>query len=638
MQDELLKYYNSELHFLRNMAKDFAAQYPKYASRLLLEENKCDDPHVERLLQGVAFMAARIHRKLDDEFSEVAEALLNVIYPHYLAPIPSMAIVQFEPDQTEVQSTGVQIIPRHAKLDRKLPDGARCRFRTCYPVSLWPLEVVSAQFRNVRDARWPEHDRRLAKCRQRCAALLRLRLRGQAGQTLADLPIEQLRFFLSGEPQLVYPLYDLIFAQTLGVIVHSGAPNDGVEPALLPDGSLHQVGFDRDDGLLPCPNHGFSGYRLLHEYFTFPEKFRFVELDSLRPVLQNEFKNKKRADDKNERDDLVIDFLLEQSPGPELAISEENFKLGCAPIINLFEKDAEPIALDGTRAEYHLIPDRRQPHAFEVYAVKNVKSFSPERNATTPFQPLYSFKHNYHGAAEAFWQASRQPSSRKGDQGTEIYLSLVDLSHRSTPPATETLMVQTLCTNRDLPAQLVFAENRGATNAAPNDFDFEEKISLAARIRCLIKPSPSLRPPLRGASHWRLISHLSLNYLSLTGGESGREALQEILKLYEFTGSPVAQKQIDGIVAVSSRPALRLIDATNGGAFARGMEVTLTLAPENYTGSSWFLFASVLEMFLGLYVSINSFSRLAVTTVERQQNNKPGLYQWKPRAGEQTLL
>jgi type VI secretion system protein ImpG len=627
MQDELLTYYDRELQFLRKSAKDFAVKYPKVAGRLRLEEDKCDDPHVERLLQGFAFIAGRIHRKLDDEFSEIAEALLNVLYPHYLAPIPSMAIVQFEPDPDKGQLTGGHTIPRHTALDRKLPDGTRCRFRTCYPVTLWPVDVVTAQFRDANHAKRPQHHSSMSNWRERCAAVLRLKLRCQADIRFADLELDHLRFFLSGDNRLVYPLYELLFNHVLGIAVHSGDPKDQIDPAPLPSDGLRPVGFGKDEGMLPYPSHAFLGYRLLHEYFTFPAKFLFADLHGLKAALPP-----------NCKDELTIDFLLDKSPRQELVITAENFRLGCTPIINLFDKVAEPISLEGLRAEYHLIPDRRQQRAFEVYAIDEVKSISPEREQATRFQPLYSFKHNYEGSrTQAFWHAKRRPSTKKDDDGTEVYLALVDLGLDPAQPAAETLTVQTTCTNRDLPAQLVFGEKSPATGGRQRDFDIEESAAIA-HIRCLKKPTPSIRPPLRGQTYWRLISHLSLNYLSLTGGEFGKAALQEILKLYDFTDSAVTQQQIEGIAAVSSRPVIRRISEIHGGAVARGMEVTIAFDEDKYVGSSWFLLAAVLEKFLGLYVSINSFSQLVATTTERERNHKPWIKKWPPRAGEQKLL
>jgi type VI secretion system protein ImpG len=608
MYDELLTYYEQELNFIRKMAQGFARDYPRIAGRLLLEDDKCDDPHVERLIQGFAFLAARIHRKIDEEFPEIAEALLNVLYPHYLAPIPAMAIAQFVPDPNQGQLTGGYTIKRHTTLHSQPVNGTSCRFRTCYPVTLWPVEVVSARFDAANSvSNWPE----------KAAGVIRIKLRCQGGATFSDLEMERFRFFLNGESKLVHALYELIFNNVVSVRLQDGDPKNQRTMVELPSNCLRPVGFEKDEGMLPYPSHAFIGYRLLHEYFTFPAKFLFVDVGGLKRALHTGFK-----------DELEILIFVDQS-GP--SVGAENFLLGCTPIINLFNQIAEPISVDGTRSEYRIIPDLRRQRAMEIYSVDKVTSTSPFREEPIDFQPLYSFKHTFNGErTKAFWHARRKPSASKDDTGTEIYLSLVDLGFDPAQPGVEVLTVHTTCANRDLPAQLRFEDGH-------RHFDVEEKAPLA-NIRCVTKPAPTIRPPMRGEALWRLISHLSLNYLSLTDKEDGRKALQEILKLYDFAGSLATQQQIEGIIGVESRRTVKRISDTNGGAFARGIEVTIALDDDKFVGSSKFLLASVLERFLGLYVSINSFCQLIVNTKDRIKQGKGPLKKWPPRAGEQTLL
>jgi type VI secretion system protein ImpG len=254
-----------------------------------------------------------------------------------------------------------------------------------------------------------------------------------------------------------------------------------------------------------------------------------------------------------------------------------------------------------------------------------VASWSPHAPEPVLFQPFYSFKH----AAErqqqqAFWYASRRPSREHGDAGTDVYLSLVDRGFQPTLPAVDTLIVNTTCTNRDLPAKLPFGGESG-------DFQLETAAPVS-RIRCLKKPTRTIRPSLHRGAQWRLISHLSLNYLSIC--EGGRGALQEILKLYDFSDSAVVRQQIEGIVEVRSRRVVGRPASLPWNGFCRGIEVTVEFDEEKYVGSGLFLFASVLEKFLGLYGSLNSFTQLVATT---QQRERP-LKQWPTRAGEQILL
>lgn len=604
MADELLTYYERELTFLRQMGAEFAAKYPKIATRLLLEADKCEDPHVERLLQGVAFLAARVHHKLDDEFPEITDALLSVLYPHYLAPIPSMGIVQFVLDPDQGKLTSGHRIERGATLYSQPVGGTPCRFRTCYPITLWPIEIASVRLDT------PE---RLGPA-PKATAVIRLELRCLGGTTFSDLELKQLRFFLNGESSLVYSLYALLFNNTTQVQLRPAADQKGLQPITLSPRCLRPVGFGPDEGMLPYTPRSFLGYRLLQEYFSFPDKFLFFDLCELDRAAHDGYKDR-----------MEIAIFLDKVPQLEQPITPGTFRLGCTPIINLFEQIAEPIRVSHTETEYRVIADVRRQDATEVYAVESVVSTSPELPEPINFQPFYSFKHaSDRERQQAFWYATRRPSPRKGDTGTEVYLSLVDLNFKPTLPAVETLTVHATCTNRDLPGKLPFGGERG-------DFDLEGAAPLS-RIRCLTKPTPTIRPPLRRGAQWRLLSHLSLNYLSIC--EGGREALQEVLKLYDFADSAVIRQQIGGITNLTSRRVVGRPASMPWNGFCRGIEVTIEFDEEKYVGSGLFLFASVLEKFLGLYASLNSFSQLIATTRQR----KEPLKRWPPRAGDQILL
>lgn len=604
MADELLTYYERELTFLRQMGAEFAAKYPKIATRLLLEADKCEDPHVERLLQGFAFLAARVHHKLDDEFPEITDALLSVLYPHYLAPIPSMGIVQFVLDPDQGKLTSGHRIERGATLYSQPVGGTPCRFRTCYPVTLWPVEVVAVRLDT------PE---RLGPA-PKATAVIRLELRCLGGTTFRELDLKQLHFFLNGESSLVYSLYELLFNNTTQVQIRPTADQKGLQPITLSPRCLRPVGFGPDEGMLPYTPRSFLGYRLLQEYFSFPDKFLFFDLCELDRAAHDGYKDR-----------MEIAIFLDKVPQLEQPITPGTFRLGCTPIINLFEQIAEPIRVSHTETEYRVIADVRRQDATEIYAVESVVSTSPELPEPINFQPFYSFKHaSDRERQQAFWYATRRPSPKKGDTGTEVHLSLVDLNFKPTLPAVETLTVHATCTNRDLPGKLPFGGERG-------DFDLEGAAPLS-RIRCLTKPTPTIRPPLRRGAQWRLLSHLSLNYLSIC--EGGREALQEVLKLYDFADSAVIRQQIGGITHVTSRRVVGRPASMPWNGFCRGIEVTIEFDEEKYVGSGLFLFASVLEKFLGLYASLNSFSQLIATTRQR----KEPLKRWPPRAGDQILL
>jgi type VI secretion system protein ImpG len=613
MSDELLTYYERELAFLRQIGAEFAAKYPKIASRLLLEATKSEDPQVERLLQGFAFLAARIHHKIDDEFPEITDALLSVLYPHFVAPIPSMSIIQFIIDPAQGKLTSGHLIPRGTPLYSQPVDGSPCRFRTCYPVTLWPIEVTAARIEE------PDRERRPAEA----VATIRLELRCLGGTTFAQLELERLRFFLSGESPLAYGLYELLLNNVCQVQLRVPGEAGARPPISLSPTCLQAVGFGPEEGMLPYTPRSFLGYRLLQEYFNFPEKFLFVDLCEL-----------DRAAHARAGDRLDVVIYLNRVPRLEQPINAGTFRLGCAPIINLFEQIAEPIRLSQAQTEYRVIPDVRRQDTTEVYSVDTIASTSPQLQEIVTFQPFYSFKHlAEQERQQAFWHAIRRPSQRKEDSGTEVYLSLVDFNFQPKLPPLDTLTVHTTCTNRDLPGRLPFG---GDTRRPPSpgergDFELEGAAPLLS-IRCLKKPTQTVRPPLRRGAQWRLISHLSLNYLSICDG--GRDALQEILKLYDFSDSAVVRQHIAGITEVTSRRVVGRPGSMPWNGFCRGIEVTIQFDEEKYVGSGVFLFASVLEKFLGLYASLNSFTQLVATTRQREEP----LRQWPPRAGEQILL
>ncbi len=617
--EELRDYYEQELTFLAQIGEEFARKYPRIADHLQLKTDT-KDPHVERLIQAVAFLSARVRHKLDDEFPEITNALLSVLYPHYLAPIPSLAIAQFAPDPFQGKLTSGHLLKQGTLLyTTQSINETQCTFRTSYPVTLWPLEVTAAQF----DA--PDHLGPGLKAE----AVLRLELRCMGDTTFAEFEkFDHLRFFLHGERSLPYVLYELLFNNVREVHLRSGQDQKSLPSFKLawPD-CLRPVGFETEEDMFPYPTRSFSGYRLLQEYFAFPQKFLFFDLYGLDRAAQAGFKER-----------LEILFFLDRNP--RLDISKEHFALGCTPIVNLFEQLTEPIALNQFHTEYRVVPDVRRQSATEVYAIEEVLSFSPDSQEPLAFQPFYSFKHAVDRIHQrTFWYASRRPS--QWDDGTDVYLSFVNFDFAPSLPAGETIVIRATCTNRDLPSKLPLPTKLPLDEdkrKGRSDFSIEGAAPVVL-TRYLDTPTKAVRPFQKGArrgTQWRLISHLSLNYLSLC--EDGGDALREILKLYDFSDSKMIQQQIAGIVQVTSRQVVRRSPSTSWNGFCRGMEVALEFDEEQYVGAGVFLFAAVLERFLGLYASLNSFTELTVTTTQRQQRHEKALKKWPPRAGEQILL
>ena len=630
MRDELLGYYERELIFLRRMGAEFAEKYPKIAARLHLDEEKIEDPHVERMIEAFAFLGGRIGLKLDDELPEITESFINLLYPHYLAPIPSMAIAQFSFGSVTDKLTAMQRLERGARLNSRPVDGTPCRFRTAYDVDLAPIDLEDAALESPapKDGRGMFAD-----------SYIRLSLRCFGDANLSEMVVgatgekpKSLRFYLNGDPQLVFPLYEIIFNHATSVEFRPKEAPFGQktlktlmnlqlklpEPVFIPAAeAIKQVGFTEEEAVLPFTKRSFAGYRLLSEYFAFPYKFLFFDIFGLDRAIAQNF---------GSHFDILI-HLKDVTP-PIAPVVADTFKMGCTPIVNLFSRLADPIYLSQQKYEYQIIPDVHRQSTTEIYSVDEVVSNDPRTNTTREFSPFYSLRHAFGEQMEkAFWYAVRRDSTRAGDEGTEIFMSLVDMNFNPRVPAVDVLNVKTTCTNRDLPARLPFGGKEG---------DFEiEGTALLSRVRCLTKPTETIRPPQRKAAQWRLISHLNLNYLSLVSGETiAPEALQEVLHLYNFNDSSVTRKQILGITGIESRKVVRKIGGRVGAGFVRGIETTLTFDQEQFVGSGMFLFACVLERFLGLYASLNSFNQMVLKTEQREGVVK----QFPARAGEQDLL
>lgn len=630
MRSELLEYYERELVFLRRMGADFARRYPKVAARLLLDEEKIEDPHVERMIEAFAFLTARVGLKLDDELPEVTEAFLNVLFPHYLSPIPSMAIAQFGYGSTKDKLSAVQTLPREARLNSRPVDGTPCQFRTAYNVQLMPLEMESAALESPAptDSRGKYSD-----CH------IRLSLRCYGDGALHELKVaetgkrpEFVRFYIDGDPQLVFPLYEIIFNHATNVEFRPREAPLGnrtlktltnlqlklPDPVIIPaEKALKQVGFAADEVVLPLTKRSFTGYRLLTEYFSFPYKFLFFDVYGLDLAGDAKF---------GSHFDILI-HLKDVAP-PVAPITGETFKMGCTPIVNLFTKLTDPIYISQHKYEYHVLPDVHRQTTTEIYSVDQVYTTDLETNVAREFSPFYSLKHAYGEESDkSYWYASRRKSQRPEDSGTEIYLSMVDSKFKPNVPAVDVLHVRATCSNRDLPARLPFGGKEG-------DFEIEGS-ALISKIRCLTKPTETVRPPLRHAAQWRLISQLNLNYLSIVNSDDGTpEALREILHLYNFVDSNVTRRQILGLIGIDSKKAIRQIGDRVGTGFVRGIETTITFDEEQFVGSGMFLFACVIERFLGLYVSLNSFNQLSIRSSQREDVIKT----FPPRSGNLELL
>lgn len=615
MSEELYPYYQAELYFIRKLAQEFARKYPAAAARLQLETDRSADPHVERLIEAFALLAGRVRHKIHDEFPELTDAVLSVVYPHSLAPVPSLATVRFETDPHRPTPPEGVALAAGSRLNTDRVGDLACQYRTCYPVTLWPVSLASAK---LHPPPFPPG----LNPPLRAVAALRLRLQVTGEVTHDRMRFPALRFHLAGDSSLTAPLYDLLHNHAIEVAFSS--PEKPKAVVTLPAAeAIKPVGFEPGEAVLPYPDNVFPGYRLLTEYFAYPEKFLYADIagwDAVRaafgPVKQAE----------------VVIFFDRGHPRLEQLLDANMLRLGCTPAINLFELTAEPIPLTHTRPEYRLVPEVGHPTGYEVYAVREVTGASSS-GGDVAYQPFYHFRHGgTRGDRHAFWYATRRPGLAQDDRGSDVFLHLVDSGFDPASAVGETLVVRTLCTNRDLPTRLprVGEEVRFHLGfAAPG-----------VRARSVRNPTGSLRPVSPRGRYWHLISHLNLNHLSLTGDESGTEALKAMLRLYDLNdpaaeprAAALAREAIEGVLRVSSRRTTAWVGADELGGFARGLEVMLELDEEKFTGASAVLYASVLERFFALYASVNSFTQL----VARFRQRDGVLKRWPPRAGDKPL-
>jgi len=615
MLEELLPYYERELTYLRQLSGEFAGRYPKIARRLQIDGEQSEDPHVERLIEAFAFLSARIHRKLDDDYPEISEAFLQVLYPHYTQPFPSTTIVQLEVDREKPGIAGRYTLPRQHPLLSPSVQGINCRFRTAYAVDLWPLAVASAR---LDLAQASEHLRRVSPG---AAACITVELEALGGLQFEALGVDQLRFFLDGEAPLMHLLYELLFSRLSGIRVSAGSDDPG-RTVLLGKECLRAVGFAAEEGLIDYDERSFLGYRLLTEYFACPDKFLFFTLAGLdAPALRH-------AGGK-----LRLQFLFDRYGNSERharlqqTLSPGNFKLGCTPAVNLFKQAGEPIRLTHQKASYPVQPDSRKAQAFEVIRIDRVTRVERLGNqeSASVVPPFYAVGvDGRNGRPPFYWHAGRNRAIAEHDRGTDVELHLTDLDFSPVRPEAEVLSLELTCSNRDLPEGLPFGGNHG-------DFSLPGH-SAVSRVRPLRKPTPARRAPNKRGLQWRLVSHLSLNHLSIA--EQGKEVLQELLSLYNFTDAQGIARQIDGIAAIASRPATARVSGPLVSGFVRGTEIDLTLDETNFVGAGLYLFAAVLERFFALYCTPNSFTRLRLFT--KQQEGI--VIQWPPRAGDAHVI
>lgn len=594
MAEGFLEKYNDELFALRKRASRFAAAFPKIAGRLRMTGEVADDPHVERLIQSFAYSAARVRQKLDDEFPELSDSLLETLYPHYLAPLPSMSVVHFSPSPALAT---VQTLPRHSEILAEPIGGESCRFRTTQDVNIVPLEIAAATLASQPiDAPFSSSCAGAASC-------LRLSLRTTSPRptSFGEMGLNSLQVFISSAWQQATALHELLTNHCIGISLaqHSEDRN----AVFLAPSSLKPSGFSKEEAMLPYPANSFDGYRLLTEFFALPQKFLCFDIEGI---------------DQWSGGDCELYIYLDAADSRlERMVAAKDLVLNASPVINLFKQSCEPLTLDGTRTEYRLLPDARRQRTREIYGVENVQltTRSGQIEKTSPF---FGRTQRSNGS-NVFWQTYRRFDDDDGSSDTDI--AFIDQQRGPLGPLDVVASVDTLCINRELPSQLPYGGGHPFLQLSAGN-------EAVGSIEALMPPTPAVRMNERSAREWRLVSHLLLNHLSLF--DNGGAPLKDILSLYAFRDTPETRQLVEAITSVEARNS----HARIGSAMVPGTDITLEFDPAMIDRPAAYIFASVLNHFFGLYTSINSFTRLTVT----MRGHSEPLARWPARAADRPLL
>ena len=625
MDRRFLEYYERELQHLREMGAEFAKQYPKIAGRFGLEGFECADPYVERLLEGFGFLAARVQLKIDAEFPRFTQHLFESVYPGYLAPTPSMAIVQFQPDPAEGALAAGFTVPRDSALRSVLGRGEQtpCEYRTAHDVTLWPLEIAEAEYFRYSGSAAALGIPALPNVR----AGIRLRLRTTGGLRVNQLALDRLCLHVRGSEELPTQIVEQLLANAVAVVARPArTPAPWYE--VIDRAAIRSAGFADDEALLPGGTRSFSGYRLLQEYFALPARFMFVEIGGLQPAV--------RRCAETELDVLVL--LDRSQPALEQGLGAAHFALYCTPAINLFPKRVDRVPVVERAHEHHVVPDKTRPIDYEVHSIVSVTGHSAGAEPDHEFLPFYTTKDAARqGGRRAYFathRIARPPSERQKQTaprtrylGSEVFISLVDADEAPYPADLRELSIAALCTNRDLPLTMTLGAGR-------TDFTMASGAPVRA-VRCLGTPTPPRPSWAEGETAWRLVSHLALNYVSLVDVDEkrGAAALRELLALYADPADQHLRSQVEGVRSVVSRPVVERVATEGTVSYGRGLELTLTLDDAAFRGTGAFMLGAVLEQFFARYVAINAFTQTVVRTVDRGE-----IVRWPARSGRRPIL
>lgn len=623
MNPKFLEFYNQELTFIRETGAEFAKEYPKIAGRLGMEGFDCSDPYVERLLEGFAFLSARIHLKLDASFPKFTQHLLELLFPTFLQPLPSMLISQFNPDFEEGSLAEGVTIPRDTSLHSLLSKGEQtsCEYRTSQEVTLWPIKLTQAEYINAQEL--SSYLNKIPLNYQPKSGIL-ITLECAPNINFSEIALDSLDLHIRGTESFPLYLFEALFKGYKGCLYKGDSKiwrNQEADTRITPQG------YNKKDALLPYCNRQFDGFRLLKEYFAFTKKFLFLSIDNLQSTLSRCNQNK-----------VQLLLLLDHNDSRlENLVSNENFALHCTPAINLFPKRAERINVSRTNNDFHVVPDKLRPLDFEVCSIRSVKGLGSGVESTSQFLPLYGTDDTSNTGNKAFYTASRDTRNlsvrerkfghRSSYIGTEVYLALVDPKNAPYSDDLRQLSVDTLCNNRDLPLMMPLGKGR-------TDFTIISGAPCES-VRCVGEPSRPASPLSQDNVSWDLINQLSINFLGLSDDDSAGalSKLKILLSLMMNKKDHAQMKQIDGIIDIKTKQITSRLPFNGPICFGRGVEIKITVDEFAYQGNSIFMLGMVLDQFFAQYVGINSFIQLVLDSSENRE-----IYQWPIQIGLRSAI
>lgn len=613
MDPRLLAAYSEELVYLRETAREFGEENESIAGRLGPKFPDEPDPYVERLLEGVAFLSARVQLKLEDQFPEFTQQLLSAIQPAYVAPTPSIGVVAFSPNLSDPGLAAGPVVERHTELTAGVPGHETpCRFRTSQTVELWPVRIAQAEYLPTRAAAAPF----AARAGVRADAALKIVIEATGETALGELPLDSLPVYLHGPETIPGELYRQMLGDTIAVV------GQGSGSERLPPPQPH--GFDNDSAVLPSDGRSFRGYRLLTEYFACPERFMFVRLEGL-----------KRAMAGCDRRCEVVLLFSRAAASLAGAVTADALRLFCSPAVNLFEMQLGRTAVNPYQHEHQLMPDRTRPLDYEVYRVLEVVAHD-DRGQARPVAPLYAFGSLLYDR-QALFYASRLRLRRLSTKeqrlrgrneylGSEAWVSLSAPGDPDRVGQVRELAIRALVTNRELPGLLRLGGKGGVLSVT------DAPASEAVFLRAPTAP----RPPM-GLSDaaWRVIAHLTPNYTAFTGGDPSANAagLRDHLALYARPDDPAMRRQLDGVLALGAQPVTRRLSGVDRHAFVRGLALKLRLDDAAFENSRMFLFAAVLDRFLSEFAPVNSFVETRFDSPEQGE-----FAYWPPRLSHRPTI